>query len=70
MAQSDITVVMAKPIVTIVLPQCTTVTSQIVTTIDVYVAADVPATSHIKLIFLLVNLEKENLNQDKPKPQQ
>ena len=65
MAQSDITVVMAEPIVTIVLPQCTTATSQIVATIDVYVVAGVPVTGHIKLIFLLVSLARENLNQHK-----
>lgn len=46
MAQSYITVVIAEPIVIIVLPQCTIATSQIVATIDVYVVADVPTTSH------------------------
>ena len=37
---------MAESIVTIVLPQCMTATSQIVATIDVYVVAGVPDWSH------------------------
>ena len=46
MAQSYITVVIAVPIVTIVLPQCTIATSQIVATYRCYVVADVPTTGH------------------------
>ena len=55
---------MAESIVTIVLPQCMTATSQIVATIDVMLWLEF-LTGPIKLIFLLASLVRENLNQHK-----